>query len=176
MPDFVSEVITSWSRVRPELDTSSVAVVTRILRAAQLLQSRLDATLAASGELSHKGDLDTLTALRRADPDKGLSPTTLAHVGQLTSGGMTNRLDRLEAGGLVERRPDPADRRAVLVTLTSAGVDLVDAAFVRNLAEQEGLLTALSSSERRQVAAILEVLLISLGDIPLHGQATARGV
>ncbi len=70
MSDFVSEVIASWSQVRPELDTRSVSVVARILRAAQILQSRLDATLAAGGELSHKGDLDTLTALRRAGPEK----------------------------------------------------------------------------------------------------------
>ena len=104
MTDFMSEVISSWSRVRPELELGPVAVVARILRAAQLLQTHLDATAAASGDLSHKGDLDTLAALRRAGPASGLSPTVLAQVGQVTSGGMTNRLDRLEAGGLVDRK------------------------------------------------------------------------
>ncbi len=175
MTDFVSEVIASWSQVRPELDTRSVSVVARILRVAQILQSRLDATLAAGGELSRKGDLDTLTALRRAGPEMTLSPTTLAHVGQLTSGGMTNRLDRLEAAGLVQRHPDPDDRRAVHVSLTPAGVDLVDAAFVRNLAEQEKLLSALSGAERRQAAEILERLLVSLGDTPVDGQSITGG-
>ncbi len=104
-----------------------------------------------------------------------LSPTRLAHVGQLTSGGMTNRLDRLEAAGLVERRPDPDDRRAVHVSLTPAGVDVVDAAFVRNLAEQERLLSALSGAERRQAAEILERLLVSLGDTPVDDQSTTGG-
>lgn len=160
--DYTHHVMAAWRRARPDLDTSPVAVVSRILRAAQMLQIRLDAAIAADSELSHKGDLDTLTALRRSG--EPLSPTHLAAVGQLTSGGMTNRLDRLEALGLIERSPDPTDRRAVLVALTDAGQAAADEGFAVNLAVQESLLTALTDDDRTELADLLEQMLVGLGD------------
>ena len=167
MIDYVDEVMSSWQAVRPDLDTTPIAVVSRILRAAQLIQSRLDTLIGADVALSHKGDLDTLTALRRAGSGKALSPTTLAQVGQLTSGGMTNRLDRLEASGLIAREAHPDDRRSVLVSLTPAGERLADEAFAVSLTAQADLLTPLSAEQRRNLAANLHDLLSSLGDDPL---------
>ncbi len=166
MDDYVDEVIAGWAAIKPGLDTSAVAVVSRILRSAQLLQAHLD-EVAAGRELSHKGDLDTLTALRRAGKTEGLSPTALAQIGQVTSGGMTNRLDRLEAAGLIRRRPHPADRRAVRVHLTAAGERLADEAFLEGLRHQETLLAALTASERSHLADLLRRLLTALGDVPL---------
>ena len=167
MKDYVDELITSWRTVRPDMDTTPVAVVSRILRAAQVIQLRLDPLIGAAGELSHKGDLDTLTALRRAGPGRSLSPTILAQVGQMTSGGMTNRLDRLESAGLIARKPHPDDRRGVLVSLTAAGEDLADEAFALSLDAQRALLAPLSSSEQRATARALHKLLVSLGDLPV---------
>jgi DNA-binding MarR family transcriptional regulator len=74
---------------------------------------------------------------------------------------MPKRLDRLEGAGLVERQPDPDDRRGRLVTLTSKGLELVDQAVVDHLANEEHLLGALSGSERRALSDLLRRLLLS---------------
>jgi len=163
MTDYVSGLIADWNRERPELDTSSMEVINRLLRASQILQNRLDSVATVHG-LSHKGDLDVLTALRRSGPSYELSPTSLARGAQLTSGGMTSRLDRLEAQGLVSRRPDPTDRRGVLVGLTEDGRRTADAAFDDLLAVEDGMLLALSETQRQILATELEQLLFSLGD------------
>lgn len=140
-----------------------MAVVLRILRSAQLIENRLDAVASQHG-LSHKGDLDVLTALRRVGAPNEQNPSTLARGVQLTTGGMTNRLDRLEGAGLVNRRPDPEDRRGVLVELTEDGKRLVDRALDEVLAEQERLLASLPHQSRSAMADQLEQLLMSLGD------------
>jgi DNA-binding MarR family transcriptional regulator len=165
MNDYVDELISSWRTVRSDIDTAPIAVIARILRAAQIIQLRLDAVIGAEAELSHKGDLDTLTALRRAG--KPLSPSTLAQVGQLTSGGTTNRLDRLESAGLIARHPHPDDRRGVLVTLTADGSRLADEAFALSLQAQRELLMPLAADQQQAVTEALQALLVSLGDVPL---------
>lgn len=165
MADYVAETVIDWRSQRPDLDTSPLEVVTRILRAAHLLQARLDA-LAASHGLSRKGDLDVLSTLRRTGPPYVSTPTTLARRLQVTSGGMTSRLDRLEGLGLIERRPDPADRRGVRVRLTRAGAELVDQAFVESLGAQRMIIEELSPSRRADLAELLEELLIALDDTP----------
>lgn len=163
MADYVSGLITDWNRERPELDTSSMEVINRVLRASQILQDRLDAVAALHG-LSHKGDLDVLTALRRSGPSYELSPTSLARGAQLTSGGMTSRLDRLEAQELLARHPDPTDRRGVLVGLTKEGRRIADSAVEDLLAEEDGMLLSLSAHQRQVLATELEHLLHNLGD------------
>ena len=163
MTDYVSGLIADWARERPGLNTAPMEVVNRLLRAGQLLQARLDAVAAAYG-LSHKGDLDVLTALRRMGPPYEQTPSQLARGVQLTTGGMTNRLDRLESAALVARRPDPADRRGVLVGLTDEGKQIMDDAFEAALAEQERVLAALAPDDRAALAGMLERLLVSLGD------------
>lgn len=172
MSDYVSAVIDDWERERPDLDTSSIGVVNRLLRTGQLVQSRLDALASAHG-LSHKGDLDVLTALRRSGEPYEQAPSWLARAVQLTTGGMTNRLDRLENAGLVERRPDPADRRGVLVHLTEDGIEVVDAALEVGLEEQRRILGGLDAEDRETLAALLERLLVVLGDVieePINGR------
>lgn len=167
MNDYVDELIASWRAVRPDMDTAPIAVISRILRAAQVIQLRLDSLIGAAGGLSHKGDLDTLTALRRAGSGRSLSPTTLAQVGQMTSGGMTNRLDRLESAGLIAREPHPEDRRGVRVSLTAEGEKLADETFALSLDAQRALLHPLSSAEQGATARTLHRLLVSLGDLPV---------
>lgn len=167
MSDYVDEVIEAWDRVRPDLDTAPLEVVMRIERAAQLLRNRLDQVVAAHGGLSKKRDLDTLTTLRRAGPGRSLAASTLAAAGQLTSGGMTNRLDRLEAEGLVERGSDPEDRRGVQVRLTPAGEALVDEVFAASLEAQRGMLGAVAGPDQRRMAEALGRLLVDLGDVPI---------
>lgn len=163
MADYVAGLISDWQRERPNLDTSPMEVTNRILRTAQLLQARLD-EIASDHGLSHKGDLDVLTALRRSGRPFEASPSTLARAVQLTTGGMTLRLDRLERSGLIVRSPDPSDRRGVLVRLTPDGQRLVEGALAKALAEQERILAALTSGDQASIAGILGRLLISLGD------------
>ena len=100
-----------------------------------------------------------LAALRRAGPPYRMNPTALYESVLLSSGGMTKRLDRLEATGLVVRLPDPTDRRGRLVALTDRGRELVDAAVVDHLANEERLLAGLSASERDALSDLLRKLL-----------------
>ena len=166
MPDYVEDVTSDLTDLHPDLDVSPIGVVARILRAAQVIQNRLDAVV-ANDDLSHKGDLDTLTALRRSESGR-LKPSALAQMLQMTSGGMTNRLDRLEKAGLVAREPDPSDRRAVNVVISEAGRALADQVFADSVAAQEEIVSSLTAEERTALAGHLRTLLISLDDTPVE--------
>ncbi|HEU4916563.1 MAG TPA: MarR family transcriptional regulator [Acidimicrobiia bacterium] len=155
-------MLARWQTSRPDLDFSPLEVSNRVLRAAHLIQTRLDNIAAAYG-LSHRGDLETLTELDLVGP---LSPSELAEDLLLTSGGMTVRLNRLQAAGLIERHPNPRDGRGVLVDLTPAGSDLVNHAFTTVLHAQSAMVGTLKSSERERLAALLRTLLYELGDKP----------
>jgi DNA-binding MarR family transcriptional regulator len=163
--DRVDNVLGEWRQRRPDLDTSNLAVVVRVLRASRFLQATLDDIAAAYG-LSHQGDLDVLTDLYRADPDRGLTPTELAEALLLTPGGMTVRLHRLQDAGLISRTPNPHDGRGVIVRLTPAGSDLAKHALVTLLDAQATSIRSLASVERSQLADLLRTLLEGLGDVP----------
>lgn len=165
MTDRVDDIIEQWRQRRPDLDTSNLAVVSRVLRAAHHLQATLD-DIAAGYGLSHQGDLDVLTELYRTNHDDGLTPSKLADALLLTAGGMTVRLHRLQGAGLVNRTPNPHDGRGVLVQLTDAGRDLAEHALTILLQAQANSLRTLSSAERSQLADLLRTLLEGLGDTP----------
>jgi DNA-binding MarR family transcriptional regulator len=161
MPDDHLDCIAAqWRRERPDLDVAPLELVGRLLRAAALA----DATL-ADGLREHElraGWFDLLAALRRAGRPYELNPTQLMSATMLSSGGMTKRLDRLAEAGLIERRPDPADRRGVLVRLTPRGRAVIDHAVEDHLANEERLLRSLSASERRALDDLLRRLLAGL--------------
>jgi DNA-binding MarR family transcriptional regulator len=163
--DRVDNILQEWTQHRPDLDTSAVAVVARVLRASRRLQAKLDAIAAAYG-LSHQGDLDALTELYRANPDRGLTPTKLAEALLLTGGGMTVRLHRLQKAGLINRHPNPSDGRGVLVRLTPTGTELVEHALPIVLAAQDKSIASLKPVERKQLSGLLRTMLEGLGDIP----------
>jgi DNA-binding MarR family transcriptional regulator len=156
-PDEVDELVQAWRRERTDLDLAPVEVFSRISRLARLLdRARRDAFTAQSIE---PWEFDVLAALRRAGKPYQLSPGQLLHETMVTSGTMTNRIDRLSQRDLVERSPDPHDRRGVLVGLTSAGKRAVDGAFETLLASERDLLGELSASERRDLAGLLKRLM-----------------
>ncbi len=165
MTDRVDNILEEWTQHRPDLDTSALAVVARVLRASRHLQAELDSVAAAYG-LSHQGDLDVLTELYRAKPDRGLRPTELAKALLLTGGGMTVRLHRLQKAGLVNRQPNPNDGRGVLVQLTPTGTLLVEHALPIVLAAQNKSIASLKPVERQQLSGLLRTILESLGDTP----------
>jgi len=156
-PDEVDELVQAWRRERTDLDLAPVEVFSRISRLSRLLdRARRDAFTAQELE---PWEFDVLAALRRAGKPYRLSPGQLLRETMVTSGTMTNRIDRLGERGLVERSPDPHDRRGVLVGLTAAGKRSVDAAFESLLDSERELLTELSATERRELAGLLKRLM-----------------
>jgi DNA-binding MarR family transcriptional regulator len=156
-PDEVDELVDAWKRERADLDLAPVEVFSRIGRLARLLDlARRDAFTAQQIE---PYEFDVLAALRRTGTPYRLSPGQLLRETMVTSGTMTNRIDRLSERGLVDRSPDPRDRRGVLVGLTTSGKRTVDAAFENLLSSERELLGELSAAERRELAALLKRLM-----------------
>jgi DNA-binding MarR family transcriptional regulator len=152
--DEVDRLIAAWKRERPDLDLSPLSVLSRITRIARHLDiARRD----AFGDLENWG-FDVLAALRRAGAPHQLSPGQLMQETMVTSGTMTNRLDRLEELHLITREQDPDDGRGSLVTLTKAGVRAVDSALEDLLENERKLLKALTLKDRDTLAELLSTL------------------
>jgi DNA-binding MarR family transcriptional regulator len=160
--DHIQEVIEQWTAETPTLDRSAFAVIGRISRLADLLEPELDLVFAEHGLTG--GEFDVLAALRRSGPPYRLTPTSLRKALLLSSGGMTKRLAGLENRGLVRRESETGDRRLRAVTLTPHGRHLVDAVLPDHIANEERLLRDLNTSERRDLARLLEKLAVALHD------------
>lgn len=170
--DAVDRITAQWRHERPDLDPTPMGVVGRISRIAALAQRELDAVFA---EYDLTGaDFDVLATLRRSGAPYRLTPGELSRSTMITSGGMTKRLDRLEAGRLIRREPDPSDRRGRLIALTPKGRDLVDHAVEAHLENEERLLAGLTATKRRELTRLLRELLLSLD--PPSGEMGGEGV
>ncbi|MCV2395800.1 MarR family transcriptional regulator [Actinotalea sp. M2MS4P-6] len=154
--DEVDRILEAWRRERPDLDVEPLAVLSRITRLARHLATARSGAF-ANHDLE-QWEFDVLSALRRAGAPYELSPGVLVTQTMVTSGTMTNRIDRLEARGLVRRGPAPADRRGVLVRLTDAGRARVDAALADLLDVERTLLADLEPADRARLAELLRVL------------------
>src|SRR5262245_38010946 len=132
--DFVDWVIERWSEERPELDLSSIAVAGRLLRIANLLEQRFERVFREHGFSFWA--FTVLTALRRAGEPYRLTPGQLRSAGMVSAAAVTKRISRLEELGLVERVPDPYDKRGTLVALTKPGLKLIDTLAERYLKEE----------------------------------------
>jgi DNA-binding MarR family transcriptional regulator len=160
--DAVDVILSQWDVVRPDLDAAPMGVVGRLSRAARLLERGL-APVFAEHDLQ-PGEFDILATLRRAAGSHGMGAGALASSAMVTSGAITNRVDRLVAKGLVTRDLDSANRRAVRIALTPAGRRLVDEAVVKHVANEKRLLEVLDADDREQLAALLKRLLVGMGD------------
>ena len=156
-PDHIDRIVAQWRRERPDVDVTALGILGRLFRVAALAETELAHGLAPHG--LQPGWFDLLAALRRAGAPYELNPTDLMAATMLTSGGVTKRLDRLAEAGLIERRPDPSDRRGTLVCLTPMGRKTIDAAFETHATNEERLLDALPASNRRRLDASLRDLL-----------------
>jgi DNA-binding MarR family transcriptional regulator len=156
--DPVDDVIRQWQRERPDLELGPMAAFGRLGRFQAVASRSIESVFRAHG-LGGIGDFDVLAALRRAGPPFTLTPTVLAQTLMLSPAGMTSRLDRLEAQGLLERRADPSDRRSTLAVLTDSGRALVDAAVTDHVANEARLLSPLTADEQRILDGLLRKLL-----------------
>jgi DNA-binding MarR family transcriptional regulator len=158
--DHVDELLAQWRRERPDLDVVALGVYGRLFRVVQLSDDELAKGLAQYG--LQQGWFDLLAALRRAGAPYELNPTSLMRATLLSSSGMTKRLDRIEEAGLIERRPDPNDRRGTLVRLTRRGKNVIDRAVETHVDNEKRLLGVLTTAERRTLDRVLKSLLINL--------------
>jgi DNA-binding MarR family transcriptional regulator len=167
--DEVDDLVAAWRHQRPDLDVDPLQVLSRVSRLARHLDIARRSAFAAHGLESW--EFDVLSALRRAGPPFQLTPGALLRATLVTSGTMTNRIDRLAAAGLVTREPDPRDRRGVLVTLSTRGKDVVDASFTDLLDREQALLARLGPEQRQVLAGLLRTLLVPFdeGDFPAAG-------
>jgi DNA-binding MarR family transcriptional regulator len=162
--DEVDDLVVAWRAQRPDLDVEPMQVLSRISRLARHLDIARRGAFADHGLESW--EFDVLSALRRQGPPFQLTPGALLRATLVTSGTMTNRIDRLAAAGLVRREPDPRDKRGVLVTLTDQGRQSVDAALADLLHRERVLLAGLNTADRRRLADLMRILLAPF-DAPL---------
>ncbi len=154
--DEVDRLVAAWRRERPDLDVSPMQVLSRVTRLARHLDRARRGAFADSA--LEPWEFDVLSALRRAGAPYELSPGRLVRETLVTSGTMTNRVDRLESRELVERLPDPGDRRGVRVRLTDAGRQRVDQALDALLERERDLLAGLPAADSARLADLLRVL------------------
>jgi len=159
--DRIDHILEQWQQELPQLDASALAVVGRVLRIARLLEKQRETVLSEYG-LS-LWSFDVLATLRRQGPPYRLKPTDLYGLLMLSSGAMTNRIDRLEQDGIVERLRDPGDRRSVMVQLTPKGVQLADTVVPALLSTEQELLSHFATpDEINTLTSLLRKLLASL--------------
>ena len=164
--DEVDDLVAGWRAERPDLDLEPLQVLSRISRLARHLDRARRTAFAAHG--LETWEFDVLSALRRQGSPYRLSPGALLRATLVTSGTMTNRIDRLAEAGLVTRLPDLQDKRGVLVQLSERGKTVVDAALADLLDHEHGLLSALDNAQRKQLAFLLRMLLTPFD---AHGSA-----
>jgi DNA-binding MarR family transcriptional regulator len=164
--DEVDRLIAAWQRERPDLDVAPMRVLSRVSRLAHHLDR--ERAIAFAGHGLEPWEFDVLAALRRAGHPHRLTPGQLIRETLVTSGTMTNRVDRLVQRGLVVRESHPGDRRGVLVRLTETGCRRVDAALADLLTAERGILDALSPARREPLAGALRDLLLRY-DPPMPG-------
>jgi DNA-binding MarR family transcriptional regulator len=153
MPDAIDRIVSQWRIALPNLDPSSLEVVGRVLVLAQRLEERVSTALA-----EHKlslGQFDILATLRRKGPRGELSPSELLKNVALSSGGMTARLDKLAEAGLIARKPDPIDRRMLVIELTEQGERVIDSAAASRFADARDALPPFNSLELKLLEDLL---------------------
>lgn len=164
MEDHVDRLLREWSAVRPDLDVAPIGVVYRITRLAADWNTEIDRVF-AKAKITNT-DFAVLANLRRAGPPFQLSQRQIMTALRLTSGTISIRIDKLVERQFVERRPDPGDARASLVTLTAAGGDVFDAVAPEHLANEARLVAALSTEEQQLLGRLLKILLIEIEQPP----------
>jgi DNA-binding MarR family transcriptional regulator len=159
-PDAVDVITEQWATQRPDLDVSAMGIVGRVSRAAKVLDQRLARNF--SRYKLQAWEFDVLATLRRAGPPYRLTAGALVSATMVTSGAITNRIDRLVSRGLVHRETDPDNRRSVLISLSSSGLTLVDEVVEAHVEFENKLLEGLNGMQRAQLVESLRALLLAI--------------
>ena len=159
--DRAGKAVAQWKKERPDLDVSPMAIIGRLNEVSTLISRERLAPLFAHFGLQ-AGEFDVLATLRRSGSPFALTPTALYEATMVTSGAMTNRLDRLEKAGLIRRTPHPQDRRGLLVQLTDKGRDLIDRAVEAHVENEHAILSGLTEQECEKLAGLLKKLIAGL--------------
>ncbi|WP_010205911.1 MarR family winged helix-turn-helix transcriptional regulator [Salinibacterium sp. PAMC 21357] len=154
--DEVDRIVEAWSRERPDLDFAPLHVLSRVGRLAKHLERARRSAFAVAGV--EPWEFDVLSALRKAGAPYQLSPTALVQQTMVSSGTMTNRIDRMVIRGLVERRTDPNDGRGVIVLMTASGRERVDEAITSLVHDETALLSRMSAGEQERLSGLLRKL------------------
>lgn len=164
--DHVDEIISQWQRERPDVDVAGMAIIGRISRLERMIRPRLNEAFVRHDLESW--EFDVLSTLRRSGDPYRMTAGQLFESMMITSGTMTNRIDRLENRGFLRRSKDPDDGRLVLVTLTEDGLDRIDAALEDHAANELSLIEPLKESDRALLVDLLRSLHVALAqaDIP----------
>lgn len=157
--DEVDAILAAWAIERPDVDTSPMQILSRVGRLSRHLD--LERRKAFAAHDLETWEFDVLSSLRREGEPYALTPGALMSELLVSSGTMTNRIDRLEGAGLVTRTPSPHDRRAVVVSLTDEGKRRVDAALMSLLECERAILAPLNVPEKEQLATLLRSLLLA---------------
>ncbi|MBH0117511.1 MarR family transcriptional regulator [Salinibacterium sp. NG253] len=154
--DEVDRIVEAWSRERPDLDFAPLHVLSRVGRLAKHLERARRSAFAVAGV--EPWEFDVLSALRKAGSPYQLSPTALVQQTMVSSGTMTNRIDRMVSRGLVQRRTDPNDGRGVIVRMTASGRESVDGAITSLVHDETALLARMSPAEQERLSGLLRKL------------------
>jgi len=155
--DAIDRIEAAWRRERPDVDVSSVGIVSRIWRISRHLEQARKERLAEHG--TDRVTLDVLAMLRRSGPPFRMTAGELTHHSLISSGGVSQRLEKLERAGLVTRYIHSDDRRRIDVELTAAGVELIDSILADLMAHEAALLDGLDPYEQEDLRRILKRLL-----------------
>ena len=160
--DKVDKILSQWQRQHDNLPLTAMGVLGRLKRCVALLDSQLSAQFAQFG--LNYGEFDVLATLRRSGEPYTLTPTELYSTLMISSGTMTNRLNQLQNKGLIERLPNPADSRSLLVRLSDDGKALIDKVFFIHIAGEEKLVSCLPDDAVAGLDWGLRELLLALRD------------
>ncbi|MCG9629308.1 MULTISPECIES: MarR family transcriptional regulator [Vibrio] len=155
--DAIDRVVEQWAKEKPDLETEPMAIMGRVMRIAKYMETQV-ADLHKQYDMK-LGEFDVLATLRRSGKPYRLTPSELIGSMMLTSGAMTNRLDKLEAKGLISREHSKEDRRSVSVKLTKSGLTLIDEMMTEHVEMQKKLVKTLSASQKKNTNQLLKTWL-----------------
>ena len=159
--DHVDRILQQWQHERPELDPLAMSIFGRLWRLNAIASKAVEQVHLQFGLT--QPEFDVLATLRRSGEPYTLSPTALYTSLMLSSGAMTNRLDKLEARGLIYREPSPEDRPSMLVAMTKAGLALINETMTAHVANEQRLLRSLNLEQQKELADLLRTLLLDMG-------------
>lgn len=151
--DHVERILAQWHAERPDLDVGPMGIMGHMKRLLVHLSRNLETVFAAHG--LNAASFDVLATLRRSGAPFALSPSALMEMTMVSSGTMTNRLDRLETAGFISRKRNPEDGRGFVVALTKKGFALIDEAVTAHVDNQHRLIASLTDAEREALDQLL---------------------